>query len=71
LASRKEAHAILESPEEVAAHAVALAQMGINFAGRHVQVETLCLHGDNIQAAQNARLVGEALLKNGIEIKAM
>ena len=71
LASRKEDHAILKSPEEVAAHAVALAQMGIDFAGRHVQVETLCLHGDNVQAAQNARLVREALFKNGVEVNAM
>ena len=71
LASRKEAHAILESPEEVAAHAVALAQAGIDFAGRLVQVDTLCLHGDNVHAPQNAKLVREALSTSGIEVKSM
>ena len=71
LASRKEAHAILESPEEVAAHAVALAQAGIDFAGRRVQVDTLCLHGDNVHAPQNAKLVREALSTSGIEVKSM
>jgi 5-oxoprolinase (ATP-hydrolysing) subunit A len=71
LASRKDAHAMLESPEEVADHAVALAQAGIDFDGRRVQVDTLCLHGDNVHAAQNAKLVREALSKSGIEVKAM
>jgi UPF0271 protein len=71
LASRKQAHAILESPEEVAAQAVTLAQAGIDFAGRRVKVETLCLHGDNVHAAQNAKSVRESLSKSGIEVEAM
>jgi UPF0271 protein len=71
LLPRKNANAILESPEEVAAHAVALAQAGIDFAGRRVQVDTLCLHGDNVYVVQNAKLVREALSKSGIEVKAM
>jgi UPF0271 protein len=71
LVSRKEANAILESPEEVAAHAVALAQAGIDFGGRRVQVDTLCLHGDNPHAAENARMVHEALAQSGIEVKAL
>ena len=71
LVSRMEANAVLESPEEVAANAVTLAQKGINFAGQRVQVDTLCLHGDNPHAAENARLVRDALVKNGIEVKAL
>jgi UPF0271 protein len=71
LASRKEAHAILESPAEVATHAVALARAGIDFAGRRVQVDTLCLHGDNVHAAQNAKLVRAALSESAVEVKAM
>jgi 5-oxoprolinase (ATP-hydrolysing) subunit A len=71
LISRKNTNAILESPEEVAAHAVALAKDGIYFAGPHVHVETICLHGDNVQAAANAKLVREALSKNGFDVEAM
>ncbi len=71
LVSRKEANAILESPEEVAAHAVTLAQAGIDFGGQRVQVDTLCLHGDNLHAAENARMVHEALSKQGIEVTAL
>jgi UPF0271 protein len=71
LVSRREAKAILESPEEVAAQAVALARDGIDFAGRRVQVDTLCLHGDNLHAAENARMVRDALAKSGIEVKSL
>jgi UPF0271 protein len=71
LVSRKNPDAILESPEEVAAHAVALARDGIDFAGKRVQVETLCLHGDNVHAAQNAKLVRDALSRSGIDIEAL
>jgi 5-oxoprolinase (ATP-hydrolysing) subunit A len=68
LVSRKQANAIIESPEEVAAHAIKLAQRGIEFGGGHVRVDTLCVHGDHPQAAQNAKMVREALEKSGIEI---
>ena len=68
LVSRKEKHAIIESPEGVAAHAVDLARNGIDFSGRRVNVDTLCLHGDHPRAAENARIVHEALMNNGFEI---
>jgi UPF0271 protein len=71
LVSRKEADAILASPIEVGAHAVTLAKKGIDFAGRQVRVDTLCLHGDNLHAAENARVVRDALAKEGIGIKAL
>jgi UPF0271 protein len=67
LVSRKQANAIIGSPEEVAAHAVKLAQEGIDFSGRRIRIDTLCLHGDNPHAAQNARLVREALEQAGIK----
>lgn len=71
LVSRQESNAILESPKEVAAHAVTLANEGLDFAGRRVKVDTLCLHGDNLRAAENAKLVRDALAKSGIEVKAV
>ena len=71
LVSRKQANAIIESPEEVALHAVELAQNGIDFAGQRVHVDTICLHGDHPQAAQNAKLVRNALEKSGIKISAL
>lgn len=61
LVSRKESNAIIESPEEVAAHALQLAENGILFEGKHVRVDTLCLHGDHPRAVENARLIREKL----------
>lgn len=71
LVSRREPHAIIESSEQVAAHALELAQRGIDFGGRRVRVDTLCLHGDHPRATENARQVREALAKAGIEVRAL
>jgi UPF0271 protein len=71
LVSRKQTNAIIESPKEVAAHAISLAKEGIDFAGKRVHVDTLCLHGDNPKAAENAKLVREALSQSGIQVKAL
>ena len=68
LVSRQQANAIIESPFEVAAHAVSLDKNGIDFSGRRVKVDTLCLHGDHVHAARNAKLVREALVHNGIDV---
>jgi UPF0271 protein len=70
LVARKRTNAIIESPEDVAAHAVQLAREGIEFRGRPVHVDTLCLHGDHPHAAQSAKRVREALEKLGIEVVA-
>ena len=57
LVSRKESNAIVESPDEVAAHALELIQHGILFGEKRVRVDTLCLHGDHPRAAENARMI--------------
>ena len=57
LVSRKEPHAIIESPDDVAKHAVELIRNGILFEDKHVRVDTLCLHGDHPRAAENAKLI--------------
>lgn len=71
LVPRREPHAIIEFPEQVAAHALELAQVGIDFGGRRVRVATLCLHGDHPRAAENARRVREVLAEAGIEVGAL
>jgi len=71
LVSRREPHAVIESPEDVAAHALELVERGVDFGGRRVRVETLCLHGDHPRAAENARRVRDALAAAGIEVRAL
>lgn len=70
LVSRREPHALLETPDEIAEHALELVQHGIDFNGRRARVETLCLHGDHPRAAENARTVHETLKRAGIGIAA-
>lgn len=63
LISRSLPGALIESPEEVAKHAVELIKTG--------KMDTLCLHGDHPNAAANAKMLKEVLEKNGVEIIAM
>jgi UPF0271 protein len=70
LMPRGQAGAILSSAEEVAAHAVELALHGIQFGEKRIRVDTLCLHGDNVHAVENAQLVREELQKAGVEVSA-
>lgn len=71
LMSRALAGAVIESAEEIVTQAVRLAREGIDFRGRRVRVDTLCLHGDHPQAVENAKQVREALEKAGIEVASL
>jgi UPF0271 protein len=68
LRSRSIKGAVIESPEEVAENAIKFIKEGIMFGAKRVRVDTLCLHGDNIHATENAKMLREVLLKNGIEV---
>ncbi len=68
LMSRGKAGAVIESPQEVAANAIRLIKDGILFGEKFVRVETLCLHGDNPRAAENAKLLRQTLMQNGIAV---
>ena len=68
LMSRSQPGAVIESPEVVANNALKLIREGILFGGRIVGVDTLCLHGNHPHASENAKLLCETLIKNGIEV---
>lgn len=68
LMSRGQKGAIIESPDEVANHAIELIKNGIMFGEKAVHVDTLCLHGDHPHAAENAKLLRNVLEKNGVEV---
>jgi UPF0271 protein len=69
LMSRKLPGAVLEDPQQVAANAVRLAREGIRFGEKVIIPDTLCLHGDNVHAAENARLIRSALKRNDIDVE--
>lgn len=68
LMSRSKPGAVIESPEKVAKNALKLVRDGGLFGEKIARVDTLCLHGDNPFAAENAKLLRETLIKNGIEV---
>ena len=63
LMSRLLPGAIIESPEDVAKHAIELVKTG--------KMDTLCLHGDHPNAAENAKLLREVLEKNGVMVRGL
>jgi UPF0271 protein len=63
LMSRLLPGALIESPKDVARHAMELAMSG--------RMDTLCLHGDHPNAAENARMLREVLKNNGIKVSAL
>lgn len=71
LVSRQRSHAIIESPEEVAVHALRLAREGIRVGNQSLPVDTLCLHGDHPSAARNAKLAREVLEGASIQVVAL
>jgi UPF0271 protein len=68
LLSRSLPGALIDDPHQVAAHALQLATQGILFGGETVRVDTLCLHGDQPDAVQNAILVHQTLRTAGVEV---
>jgi len=70
LMSRKLPGAVLHDPAAVAQNAVRLAGEGIRFGEKVIIPDTLCLHGDHETAAENARLVREALVAAGMVVRA-
>jgi UPF0271 protein len=68
LRSRRLPGAVLESPQQAAAQAVRLVKEGIRLDESRVQVQTLCIHGDNPAALSIAQAVRGALAANGVEV---
>lgn len=72
LAPRSVPGAVIEDPEAAAEQALRIARREPipTIDGGHIVVhaETICLHGDGINAVSNARLVRETLIDHGVEI---
>jgi UPF0271 protein len=75
LQSRRIAGSVITDPEKAAKQAVSIATSRSVTAhdGSKVtlEAETLCLHGDNPAAVENARAVRGALVKEGVEIRGL
>src|SRR5574341_583966 len=68
LVSRRLPGAVVQYPDEVAANAVKLAKHGISFGSMQVKIDTLCIHGDNPNAAAIGKTVVDVLTANSIDV---
>jgi len=73
LQSRRLPGSVITDSGHAAAQAVAIAVQGKvrahDGSAVTVRAETLCLHGDNPSAVENARAVRQALLEAGVEVR--
>ena len=68
LMPRTQPGAVITDPKAVGENALRLVREGINIDGNAVPIDTLCLHGDNPSAVDNARQVRQILEDGGVEI---
>lgn len=72
LAPRSTPGAVIEDPEAAAEQALRIARREpiptIDGGSIVVQADTICLHGDGVNAVSNARLIRETLIDHGVEI---
>ena len=75
LQSRRLPGSVITDSSQAAVQAVAIAVQGKvrahDGSAVTVRAETLCLHGDNPSAVQNARAVRQALLEAGVEVRSL
>jgi 5-oxoprolinase (ATP-hydrolysing) subunit A len=68
LMPRNQPGAVITSSEKVADNALRLVEEGITINGEKIRMDTLCLHGDNPYAVENAWAVRHRLEAAGIEV---
>ncbi len=74
LQSRRVPGSVIHDPERAAEQAVAIARGTViahDGTGVPVSADTLCLHGDNPAALENARAVRRALEAAGVQVRAL
>ncbi len=68
LMPRGQSGAVITAPEKVADNALRLVEEGMTIDGEKIRMDTLCLHGDNSHAVDNARAVRQRLEAAGVEV---
>jgi UPF0271 protein len=75
LVPRKRPDAVLHDPELVAERAVLMAKEGkiraVDGTIIHIEVHTLCVHGDNPEALALVKKIRESIIGEGVQVKPM
>ena len=73
LVSRKKSHALITNPEQAKKHVLKMVQtQSLNcHSGKQIpcEIDSVCIHGDNLSSLATARSINENLIENGLELK--
>ena len=73
LVSRKKSHALITDPEQAKKHVLKMVKtQSLNcHSGKQIpcEIDSVCIHGDNLSSLATAKSIKENLVENGLEIK--
>ena len=73
LVSRKKPHALITNPEEAKKHVLKMVKnQALNcHSGKQIpcEIDSVCIHGDNLSSLATAKLIKNNLLENRLELK--
>ena len=73
LVSRKKPHALITNPDEAKKHVLSMVKnQALNcHSGKQIpcEIDSVCIHGDNISSLNTAKSIKENLFKNGLLLK--
>jgi len=75
LVSRKKSHALITNPEEAKKHVLKMVQsQALNcHSGKQIpcEIDSICIHGDNLSSLATAKSIRSNLVENGLELKTL
>ena len=75
LVSRKKSHALIINPEQAKKHVLRMVQtQSLNcHSGKQIpcEIDSVCIHGDNLSSLATAKSIRENLIENGLELKTL
>ena len=75
LVSRKKSHALITDPEQAKKHALKMVKtQSLNcHSGKQIpcEIDSVCIHGDNLSSLATAKSIKENLAENGLELKTL
>ena len=75
LVSRKKSHALITDPEQAKKHVLRMVQtQSLNcHSGKQIpcEIDSVCIHGDNLSALATAKLIRDNLVDNNLELKTL
>jgi len=75
LVSRKKAHALITDPEKAKKHVLKMVKsQALNcHSGKQIpcEIDSVCIHGDNLSSLSTAKFIKKNLLENNLELKTL